>query len=201
MPAGMTLRGGRGGLRRSDHRARVPAEGRARARVRRILDLRRVRSDRNGGGAAREALRRPRHRRLQHEERRARALARSRRGHRLPAGGLHEERQDLRRRLRRGRQALVQALPALAEAGRDLHRDRPRVHVARPAAGAPDPLDRRQEGHARRSRSTRRRTSSSSRSSSRRASTARSSTGATRWSTWSRRRSTSRPVRRRGTSS
>ncbi len=28
------------------------------------------------------------------------------------------------------------------EAGRDLHRDRPRVHVARPAARAPDALDR-----------------------------------------------------------
>ena len=35
------------------------------------------------------------------------------------AGGLHEERQDVRRRLRRGRQALVQALQTLAEAGRE----------------------------------------------------------------------------------
>ena len=60
--------------------------------------LRRLRLDRHGGGAAREALRRPRHRRLQHEERRARALARRRRGDRLPEGGLHEERRDLRRR-------------------------------------------------------------------------------------------------------
>ena len=42
--------------------------------------------------------------------------------------------------------------------------DRPRVHVARPAAGPADQVDRRQEGGARRSPSTRRRTSSSSRS-------------------------------------
>ena len=80
--------------------------------------LRRLRLHRHGGGAAGQALRRPRHRRVQHEERRARAVARSRRGRRLHAGGLHQERRDLRRRLRRRRQALVQALPALAEAGR-----------------------------------------------------------------------------------
>ena len=126
--------------------------------------LRRLRIDRHRGGAAGQALRRPRHGRLQHEERRARALARRRRGDRLHAGGLHEERRDVRRHLRRGRQALVPALPTLAEAGRDLRRDRPRVHVARPAPRAADPVDRRQAGDARRSRSTRRRTSSSSRS-------------------------------------
>ncbi len=97
MPDGPVVRGGSGGQRRSDHRARVPAQGRP-ARGRRILDLRRVGSHRNGGGAAGEALRRPRHRRVQHEERRARALARGRRGRRLPPGGLHEERQDVRRR-------------------------------------------------------------------------------------------------------
>ena len=49
---------------------------------------------------------------------RAHALAWGRRGRRLHAGGLHRERQELRRDLRRGRQALVQALPALAEARR-----------------------------------------------------------------------------------
>ena len=50
--------------------------------------------------------------------------------------GLHEERQDVRRHLRRGRQALVPALPTLARSRRDLRRDRPRLHVARPAAHA-----------------------------------------------------------------
>ena len=104
--------------------------------------------DRDGRGAARQALRGRRHRGLQHEEPRARALARRRRGDRLHAGGLHEERRDLRRRLRRGRQALVPAVPTLAEAGRDLHRDRPRVHVARPAPRAADPVGRRQAGDA-----------------------------------------------------
>ncbi len=78
-----------------------------------------------------QALRRPRHGRVQHEDRRARPIARRRRGDRLHARRLHEERQDVRRRLRRGRQALVPALPPLAEAGRDLHGHRPRIHVAR----------------------------------------------------------------------
>ena len=59
------------------------------------------------------------------------------------------------------------------------------------------------ETRGRRSRypSTRRRTSSSSRSSSKPGSSAGSSTGATRSRTWSRQRSTSRPARRRETSS
>ena len=131
------LRGGRGRLRRSEPRARLPAKGRPSAGAEHPR-LRRLRIHRDGGGAARQALRRRRHRRLQHEERRAREIARSRRGRRLPAGRLHRERQDVRRRLRRGRQALVQAVPTLAEAGRDLHRDRPRVHVARPAPRARD---------------------------------------------------------------
>ena len=60
------------------------------------------------------------------------------------AGGLHEERQDVRRRLRRRRQALVQALPAFSEAGRRLHRDRPRLSLACPAARAADPVARGQ---------------------------------------------------------
>ena len=59
-------------------------------------------------------------------------LARSRPGPRLHPGGLHQERRDVRRHLRRGRQALVQAVQTLTEAGWDLRRDRPRVPVARP---------------------------------------------------------------------
>ena len=55
---------------------------------------------------------------------------------RLPAGGLHEERRDLRRHPRRGRQALVPALQALAQARRPLRRHRPRVHVAGPVPRA-----------------------------------------------------------------
>ena len=106
----MSLRRGGGRLRRSDHRPRVPEKGRS-ARGSERPRLRRVRSHRNRSGAAGQALRRPRHRRVQHEEPRAREIARRRRGRRLPAGGLHEERQDVRRHLRRGRQALVQALP------------------------------------------------------------------------------------------
>ena len=54
-------------------------------------------------------------------------VARRRRRHRLRARGLHEERQDVRRRLRLGRQALVPAEQTLAEAGRGLHRDGPGV--------------------------------------------------------------------------
>ena len=47
----------------------------------------------------------------------ARPVARRRPGHRLHPGGLHHERPDLRRHLRRGRQALVPALQGLTEAG------------------------------------------------------------------------------------
>ncbi len=108
-----------------------PARGPEHRRLRRLG----LRGD--GGGAARPPLRRTRHRRLQHEERRARPLARRRRGDRLPTRGLHEERQDLRRDLRRRRQALVPALPTLARAARRVRRDRPRVHVARPASCPP----------------------------------------------------------------
>ena len=50
----------------------------------------------------------------------------------------------LRRHLRRRRQALVQTLPPLPEAGRDLHRDGSRLHVARPGARSPDEVGRRQ---------------------------------------------------------
>ena len=162
--------------------------------------LRRIRRHRHCRGAARPVLRCSRHRRLQHEERRAREIARSGRGRRLHARRLHEERPDVRRHLRRGRQALVQALQALAEAGRPLRRDRPRVPVAGPVPRPADPVDRRQEGGDRRRPRTRRRTSSSSRSSSRRGSTGRSSTGVTRSRRWSTRRGTWRPSRRPETS-
>ena len=82
--------------------------------------LRRIRLHRNRRRAARQALWGRRDRRLRDEVRRARALAGRRRGRRLRARGLHEERRDLRRRLRRGRQALVPARAQLAGAGRDL---------------------------------------------------------------------------------
>ena len=123
------------------------------------------------------------------------------RGHRLHAGGFHEERRDLRRHLRRGRQALVQALQTLTEAGRDLQRNRPRVlwqvpllalwtrwigdkrvklgipRVHEGGCPLPQGADRGGElpgGHR---------------------------PVATRWSRWSRRRSTSRRGRRPATSS
>ena len=104
------LRRGCRHLRRRVHRALVLQEGRpARGPERRRL--RRFGLGGDGGRAARPPLRRARDRRLQHEERRARPLARRRRGDRLRARGLHEERQDVRRDLRCGRQALVPALP------------------------------------------------------------------------------------------
>ena len=48
-----------------------------------------------GGGAAGQALRRRGHRRVQHSQPRARAVARGRRCHRLHAGRLHQERPHL----------------------------------------------------------------------------------------------------------
>ena len=95
---GHELRGGRSRLRRSVHRAVAASEAAELARGAEHARLRRLRLDRNRGRAARQALRRRRHGGLQHEERRARALARRGPGHRLRAGGLHEERRDLRRR-------------------------------------------------------------------------------------------------------
>ncbi len=139
------LRGGCRGVRRSSARAHVPAKGRS-PRGAQTPRLRRVGLRRNRGGAARQLPRRPRHGGLQHEESRARALARSRPRHRLHAGGLHQERRDVRRRLRCRRQALVPTQQTIAEPGRDVRRDRSRVHVARAPAGPPDPTDRRQEG-------------------------------------------------------
>ncbi len=80
--------------------------------------LRRLRGHRHRGGAAGQVLRGRRHRGVQHQEPRAREIARSRQSHRLHAGRLHQERRDVRRHLRRGRQALVQAVQRLTEAGR-----------------------------------------------------------------------------------
>ena len=90
-------------LRLADVAARAPAR-----------HLRRIRLARHGGRAAREALRRPRHRRLRPGQRRARAVARRRRGRRLPPAGLHEERPAVRRDHRCGRQVLVPSRPPRA---------------------------------------------------------------------------------------
>ena len=98
----------------------------------RVLGVRRLRLDRDRGRAARQGSRRGGHGRVRHAARRPRALARRGRSRRLHAGRLHAKRETLRRRLRRRRQAVVPPLPARTEAGRHVHLDRPRVHVARP---------------------------------------------------------------------
>ena len=90
--------------------SRCPACGRRIVETGGAPRLRRLRLRRHGCGAARQALRRRRHGRVQHEEPRARAVARRRPRDRLHAGGLREERRDVRRRLRRRRQALVHAV-------------------------------------------------------------------------------------------
>ena len=84
-PAGMTFEEAASVLRRRDHGAGVPAAGGPPAGPE-DPRLRRVRIDRHGGRAARQALRRPRHRGVRHQERRARAIARRRRGRRLHCG-------------------------------------------------------------------------------------------------------------------
>ena len=71
---GRDLRRGGVGLRRCQPRPRLPADGRRPERPKRAR-LRRLRSRRHSRGAAREAVRRRRHGRVRHEERRARALA------------------------------------------------------------------------------------------------------------------------------
>ena len=65
---------------------------------------------------------------VRHEGRRGRAVAGSARGPRSLPRGLHEERQDVRRDLRRGRQALVPPLPALARS--------PAGPTSRPTSGS-----------------------------------------------------------------
>ena len=79
--------------------------------------LRRIGIHRHRRGAAGQVLRSRRHCGVQHQEPRDCQIARSRPGDRLHAGRLHQERPDLRRHLRRGRQALVQAVQRLTEAG------------------------------------------------------------------------------------
>ena len=75
-------------------------------------------------GAAGPVLRCQRHRCVQHQGLRAREIARSRRGHRLHPGRLHEERPDLRRHPRRRRQPIVQPLSRLIEDRRGIRRHR-----------------------------------------------------------------------------
>ena len=119
---GAELRGGGGRLRRRVHRALVPAErptsGRAGASsstAPRARSGRRRCSSRKHFGAHVTAVCDTKNVEL------VRSLGADE-VDRLHARGLHEERQDLRRHLRRGRQALVPPLPALAAAERHLHR-------------------------------------------------------------------------------
>jgi len=67
----------------------------------RVLVCGDVRLDRHRHGADGQAPRRARHRGLHHEECRAGSLVRAGRRDRLRAAGLHEERRDIRPRLRR----------------------------------------------------------------------------------------------------
>ena len=195
------VRGGCGRLRRGEYRDGLHRPGGS-SRGTEHPRLRRVRIDRHCSRAAGQVVRRPRHRGVRHEARRARRVARSRRSRRLPPGGLHEERQDLRRHLRRGGQALVPAVQAFVEAGRD------RIHETDlgfmwhvPATGATHPDGRREEGHASDAQVLEAGRLVPEGAHRRRASTAQSSIGRTRSSRWSRRRDTSRPGRRRATSS
>ena len=90
-PGGHVVRRRGRGVRRG-----VPGHGapsrRRRGRGHAPPRVRRLRIVRHGGRADRQAPRRARHGRVRHEEPRARPLARCRRGDRLHAGGLHEER-------------------------------------------------------------------------------------------------------------
>ena len=170
-PAGLTLRGGGGRPRRLAARADLPATGVSAAGEERPR-LRRRGLRRNGRGPApRAPLRGRGDGGVRHEGRRARAVARRAGRPRSLSRGLHEERQDVRRDLRRGRQALVPPLPALAEARRDLHLDGPRVHVPRAAPRSRHTVRREQACDARHRPLSQGGPRSSSRSSSRRAST------------------------------
>ena len=108
--------------------------------------LRSVGSDRHRGRAARQALRRRRDRRVQHEEPRARRARSERPRSSTTAGRLHEERRDLRRHLRRRRQALVPALSTLAEAGWASTSKPTSASCGTSRSGVVDAVDRRQAG-------------------------------------------------------
>src|SRR2546430_10662104 len=139
------LRRGRWWLRRSKPCTCLSPKRRS-SRGTKHRRLRRVGIGRHGSGAAGQVLRFRRYGGVQHEEPRAGRIARSRRRPRLHTGGLHQERPGLRRHLRRGWQALVQTVPALTEAARDLHRYGRGVPLARSCPGLADEADRRQEG-------------------------------------------------------
>ena len=73
-------------------------------------------------------------------------LARRRHRHRLHPGRLHDERPDVRRRVRRGRQAVIRSVPRLPGPGRCVHVDGPRSAVAEPSARPVDLTLRPPEG-------------------------------------------------------
>jgi hypothetical protein len=94
------------------------------------------------GGAAGQALRRPDHGRLRHQQHGPGEVSRRRPRNRLHQIGLHERRPALRHRLRRRRQELVPPLPAAPHARRRVPLPRPRVSLARPDPRAADSVHR-----------------------------------------------------------
>ena len=143
----------------------LPACERRPARGEEHPRLRRLGLGRNGRGAARQALRRRRDGRVRHEERRARAFARRRRGRSTTL------REDFTKNGETydvvfdavGKHSFRRCRRSLKPGGVYIETDLGFMwHV--PLARARDAAGRRQAGDARIGRSTRRRTSSSSRS-------------------------------------
>ena len=130
-PRRADVRRGGGGSRRLAPRADLPAAGVAAPTEERPRLRRRGLRWHGCGSVARPSLRGGRDGGVRHEGRRARTVARRARRPRPFRRGLHDERRDLRRDLRRGRQALVSPLSPLPEARRDLHLDGSRVPVPR----------------------------------------------------------------------